>query len=431
MVQNALGIIMAGGAGSRLWPLTESRAKPAVPIAGKFRLIDIPISNCINSRVRKIFVLTQFNSTSLNEHISRTYFFAPFSEDYVQILAAQQTAENKDWYQGTADSVRQNLRYFMGKNIDYHLILAGDHLYSMDYQKLFDFHIEKRADVTIGVLPVKRSQTAGFGVLKMNQNCAITDFVEKPQTDEALKDFSVPAQWIKDRGFNTETVEDDAFIGSMGIYVFNRNVLDELLNECNHADFGKGIIPYAIQNRKVFGYLFNGYWEDVGTIGSFYNAMMDLVAPVPRFNFYEAKRPIYTRPRYLAGAKIGGCHVCQSIVNDGAILEECQVVNSMVGIRSLVKTNALVHHSVLMGADYYESAEDLKENKEKGIPDVGIGPNSVIERAIIDKNARIGAGVKILNRNRDKEIREENYVIRDGIVIVPKNGIIPPGAEIG
>lgn len=428
MEQNLLGIIMAGGAGSRLWPLTESRAKPAVPIAGKFRLIDIPISNCINSNIRKIFVLTQFNSTSLNKHISRTYFFAPFSDAFVQILAAQQTVENNDWYQGTADSVRQNLRYFMGKSVDYHLILAGDHLYSMDYRKLLKFHIEKKADVTIGVLPVTREQTAGFGVLKMNKDSAITDFVEKPQTDEALKGYNVPSQWMKDRGFD---IDGDAYLGSMGIYIFNRDVMSDLLNECEHADFGKGIIPYAIQNRKVFGYVFDGYWEDVGTIGSFYSAMMDLVAPVPKFNFYEATRPIYTRPRYLAGAKIGGCHVCQSIVNDGTILEECQVINSMVGIRSIVKTNAQIHHSVLMGSDYYETLDDIEENMKKGVPDVGIGKNAVIERAIIDKNARIGEGVQILDRNREHEVREENYVIRDGIVIIPKNGVIPAGTIIG
>jgi len=428
MLANVLGIIMAGGAGSRLWPLTQDRAKPAVPIAGKFRLIDIPISNCINSNIRKIFILTQFNSVSLNRHITRTYFFAPFSEGFVQILAAQQTLEHADWYQGTADSVRKNLRFFMNKNIDFHLILAGDHLYSMDYRDLVKFHIGKKADVTVGVLPVPHDKTDIFGILKMNKYSKITDFIEKPTDEKTLHPFKVPEAWIKNQGFN---LENPPFIGSMGIYLFNKNVLAELLNECQLADFGKNIIPYAIKTRKVFGYLYNGYWEDVGTIGSFYNAMMDLVSPVPKFNFYEAERPIYTRPRYLPGAKITGCHVCRSIINEGAILEECHIEDSMIGIRSRVKEGSRITQSIIMGRDYYETEDDQVENKRLNRPDAAIGQNCIIERAIIDKNARIGDNVKILNKNREKEIQEKNFVIKEGIVIIPKNGIIPAGTEIG
>lgn len=428
MRQNVAAIIMAGGAGSRLWPLTATRAKPAVPIAGKFRLIDIPISNCINSAIRKIFVLTQFNSVSLNKHITRTYAFAPFSDGFVQILAAQQTMKNKNWYQGTADSVRQNMNFFLGKGIEYQLILAGDHLYSMDYEKLIQFHQAKNSDITVGVLPVTREQVPGFGVLKLDDHSTITDFIEKPQTDKAAEPFRAPAEWMRKLGFDPDKTP---YIGSMGIYVFNRKVLEEVLTDCNHEDFGKGVIPYAIKTRKVTGYLFDGYWEDIGTIGSFYNTMMDLVSPMPQFNFYEGVRPIYTRPRYLPGAKITGCHVCRSIINDGAILEESFVEDSMIGIRSHIRTGARILRSIIMGADYYESEDDLKDNEEHSRPPIGIGRGCVIERAIIDKNARLGEGVQILDRNREQEVREDNYVIRDGIVIIPKNAILPSGTIIG
>ncbi|NQT25074.1 glucose-1-phosphate adenylyltransferase [candidate division KSB1 bacterium] len=428
MNENVASVIMAGGAGSRLWPLTENRAKPAVPIAGKFRLIDIPISNCINSGIRKMFVLTQFNSVSLNRHITHTYFFAPFSEGFVQILAAQQTPDSKNWYQGTADSVRQMFRYFNAKTYDYHLILAGDHLYSMDYSKLIEFHKEKGADITVGVLPVVKEQASGFGILKMNDKSIITDFIEKPKEDKELDPYHAPPDWMRKLGFDPD---ETPFIGSMGIYVFNRKVLEDVLTECEHEDFGKGVIPYAIRHKKVFGYLFDGYWEDIGTIGSFFQTMMDLVSPMPKFNFYESKRPIYTRPRYLPGAKVAGCHICRSIINEGAILEESFIEDSMIGIRGRIHTGAKVLHSVVMGADYYETAEDLEENLVLGRPAVGIGKDSVIERAIIDKNARLGDGVQILDRNRAEEVRESNYVIRDGIVIIPKNAIIPAGTIIG
>jgi len=428
MLQNVSGIIMAGGAGSRLWPLTKNRAKPAVPLAGKFRLIDIPISNCINSGIRRIFVLTQFNSVSLNRHITQTYFFAPFSEGFVQILAAQQTAETKDWYQGTADSVRKNLRYLMWKGMDYHLILAGDHLYSMDYRDLLNYHIESKADVTVGVLPVTDQQVSGFGILKLNKRGQIVDFIEKPDKETNLDPYRAPVDWMKQKGFDPA---EKPYLGSMGIYIFNRDVLADLLNECKHEDFGKGVIPYAIRTRKVFGYVFGGYWEDVGTIGSYYEAMMDLVQPIPKFNFYQAKRPIYTRPRYLPGAKISGCHVCRTVINEGAILEESYIEDSMIGIRSRIRKGAKITHSVILGRDFYETNEDLKENEKQGIPDTGIGFDCVIEKAIIDKNARIGPNVKILDQGRDREVETENYSIKDGIVIVPKNAIIMPGEVIG
>jgi len=428
MIANVLGIIMAGGQGSRLWPLSKDRAKPAVPLAGKFRLIDIPISNCINSEIRKIFVLTQFNSTSLNVHLARTYFFAPFSEGFVQILAAQQTTENKDWYQGTADSVRKNLRYFMGKGIDRHLILAGDHLYSMDYRKLLAFHEEKKAEVTVGVLPVPAKEAGGFGILKLDTDSHIIDFTEKPQDEAVLAPFRIQADWLTSMGFHPENTP---YLGSMGIYVFNRETLSEILTECDHADFGKGIIPHAINTRKVYGYIFNGYWEDVGTIGSYYNAMMDLLAPLPKFNFYTAEHPIYTRPRYLPGAKIAGCHICRTVINEGAIVEECEIEDCMIGIRSRIRKGSRIIRSVLLGRDFYETEANLKENKELGRPDTGIGKDCVIEKAIIDKNARIGDGVKILDKNRETNQSFEDYVIRDGIVIVPKNATIPPGTVIG
>jgi glucose-1-phosphate adenylyltransferase len=428
MLQNVLGIIMAGGAGSRLWPLTRDRAKPAVPIAGKFRLIDIPISNCINSNIRKIFVLTQFNSTSLNRHITRTYFFAPFSEGFVQILAAQQTIENRDWYQGTADSVRKNLRYFMNKNVDYHLILAGDHLYAMDYRKLLEFHIAKDADVTIGVLPVKANQAREFGILKVDQQSRIIDFIEKPRTDDELASYLLSKSQVKSMQIDLET---DICIASMGIYMFNKQVLSDLLTESHHTDFGKGIVPYAIQKKRVFGYLFKGYWEDIGTIGSFYSTMMDLVAPVPKFNFYQAQFPIYTRPRYLPGAKITDCRVCRSVINEGAIIEECHIEDSLIGIRARIRKGSKIMQSLIMGRDFYETEEDLSENIRLNRPDTGIGKDCLIEGAIIDKNARIGDGVQILNQNRDRDVEENNYVIREGVVVVSKNSMIPPGTVIG
>jgi len=427
MIQNTIAIIMAGGAGSRLYPLTKMRAKPAVPIAGKFRLIDIPISNCLNSNIRQMFVLTQFNSESLNRHLSRTYFFSPFSPGFVQILAAQQTIEHTDWYQGTADSVRKNLQYFMGKHNQYHLILAGDHLYSMDYQELLAFHLDKKADITVGVLPVPRERTPEFGILKLDRNSRITNFTEKPGSEPALKPFAPTQAWLKENDFEGGNI----YLGSMGIYLFSRKVLEELLAGTDHADFGKGIIPHAIKDKNVYGYLFRGYWEDVGTIGSFYKVMMDLVAPVPKFNFYEADRPIYTRPRYLPGAKITGCQMSRSVINEGAILEECRIEDSMIGLRTRIKSGARISRSVIMGRDYFENPEDHEENERQGRPDAAIGRDCVIEKAIIDKNARIGNGVQILDRNRGNDEEKENWVIREGIVIVPKDAVIEPGTVIG
>ncbi|MBN1893237.1 glucose-1-phosphate adenylyltransferase [bacterium] len=426
-MHNTIAIIMAGGAGSRLYPLTKMRAKPAVPIAGKFRLIDIPISNCLNSGLRQMFVLTQFNSESLNRHLSRTFFFSPFSSGFVQILAAQQTIEHTDWYQGTADSVRKNLQYFMGKHNHFHLILAGDHLYSMDYQKLLAFHVEQNADITVGVLPVLKQQAAEFGILKLDKNSRITRFIEKPRTDSALKPFAPAQAWLKENNLEGE----DIYLGSMGIYLFSRKVLEELLEGTVHADFGKGIIPHAINGKRVFGYLFRGYWEDVGTIESFYRAMMDLVAPIPKFNFYAADRPIYTRPRYLPGAKVTGCHLIRSVINEGAILEECTIEDSMIGLRARIKQGARISRSVIMGRDYFENPEDHEENQRLGRPDASIGRDCVIEKAIIDKNARIGNGVQILDRNRGENKETENWVIREGIVIVPKDAVIEPGTVIG
>jgi glucose-1-phosphate adenylyltransferase len=375
-----------------------------------------------------MFILTQFNSESLNRHLSRTYFFAPFSEGFVQILAAQQTMENAEWYQGTADSVRKNLQYFMGKSIDYHLILAGDHLYSMDYQNLLEFHVFNQADVTVGVLPVRQERVSEFGILKMDRENRITDFIEKPKTEQAQEPFRLQDDFARERKLDPA---ETPFIGSMGIYLFNRKVLSELLTETDHADFGKGLIPHAIKSKRVYGCLFRGYWEDVGTIGSFYRAMMDMVAPVPKFNFYEADRPIYTRPRYLPGAKITECHVCRSIINEGVVLEECRIEDSMIGLRSRVKQGSKISRSVIMGRDYFETEEDHEMNRRLGRPDAAIGHNCVIEKAIIDKNARIGDCVQILEKNREKDLETDNWVIREGIVIVPKDAIIPSGTIIG
>ncbi len=428
MTRNVAAIIMAGGAGERLWPLTAKRAKPAVPIAGKFRLIDVPISNCLHSEISRIFVLTQYMSRSLNQHVAATYHFDPFRGGFVQILAAQQTPESSAWYQGTADAVRRNLQYFDAPQNERFLILAGDHLYSMDFRKLIDWHLRCKADVTVSAIPVSRAVAHRYGILKANIRGRITKFIEKPTDPADIESLLVPPEVLANFGVPSNGRE---LIASMGIYVFERRTLFDILSESTEEDFGKGIIPYAIKTRKVYAYLFDGYWEDIGTISSFYEAMLDLTRPVPKFNFYTQRAPIFTRPRYLPGAKITASLIERTILADGSIVEQCEIKDSILGIRSIVRSGTRIYASIIMGADYYETDQERQEATAQGIPEIGIGHNCFIERAIIDKNARIGANVHILNRNREGFVKAENFVIREGIVIVPKNAIIPPGTVIG
>jgi glucose-1-phosphate adenylyltransferase len=428
MTRNVAAIIMAGGAGERLWPLTAKRAKPAVPIAGKFRLIDVPISNCLHSEINRIFVLTQYMSRSLNQHVAATYHFDPFRGGFVQILAAQQTPESSAWYQGTADAVRRNLQYFDAPNNERFLILAGDHLYSMDFRKFIDWHVRSKAEVTVSAIPVSRSVAHRYGILKTNAKGRITKFIEKPSDPAQIESLLVPPEILAK--FNVPS-NGRELIASMGIYVFERQTLFDILSESTEEDFGKGIIPYAIKTRKVYAYLFDGYWEDIGTISSFYEAMLDLTRPVPKFNFYTQRAPIFTRPRYLPGAKITASLIERTILADGSIVEQCEIKDSILGIRSIVRSGTRIYASIIMGADYYETDQERQAAGAQGIPEIGIGHNCLIERAIIDKNARIGASVQILNRNREGFVKADNFVIRDGIVIVPKNAIIPPGTVIG
>ncbi|NOX38485.1 MAG: glucose-1-phosphate adenylyltransferase [Calditrichaeota bacterium] len=419
-------MILAGGQGTRLYPLTKLRSKPAVPIAGKFRLIDIPISNCLNSNFRQIFICTQFSAESLHRHIFMTYRFDNFTKDFITILSAQQTLDNRDWYQGTADAVRQNLR-FIRRYGDHVLILSGDHLYRMDYRKFVEFHIQKDADITISVIPVERSQASQFGIMKVDPYARIVDFKEKPRDEATLDAMRTSESVFHQFGIHSN---NRTHLASMGVYVFKKPVLFELLESTSFEDFGRDVIPYAIQKKNVFAYFFDDYWEDIGTIKSFFKAHMDLVAPLPRFNFYDEERPIYTHPRFLPGAKLLESDVQYAILCDGSIINKSYIRNTIVGIRSVVRKNSVLERVVMMGADYFETPEQKAENVRLGRPHIGVGENCIIRNAIIDKNARIGNHVKIINERGIENEDRENYVIRDGIVVIPKNAVIPDNTVI-
>jgi len=420
--QQTLAIIMGGGAGSRLFPLTKDRSKPAVPLGGKYRLVDIPISNCLNSGLRSIYILTQFNSMSLHRHIQASYKFDNFSRSFVDILAAQQTPEGSEWYQGTADAVRQNMRYFLERPFDYYLILSGDQLYRMDFRTLLHQHIRSGAEITLATKPVARPQASDFGIMQSDSNRRIVRFVEKPKVDDAiLDDLKLGPELLSSIGAEPE---EELFQASMGIYVFNRDVLVECLANDEMVDFGKHIIPHAIKGRQVSGYIFNDYWEDIGTIRAFYEANLDLTDLLPKYSFFDASAPIYTHPRFLPGSKMNGAALRQSIVADGCIISDAHIERSVIGVRSVIRTGATIRNSIIMGADYYETDPTTVL---RGVPPIGIGRNCVIDRAIIDKNARIADGVVITPEGKPPELDAGNYFIRDGIVVVPKNAVIPAG----
>ena len=423
-MKRVLGIILGGGAGTRLYPLTKLRAKPAVPLAGKYRLIDIPVSNCINSDILKIYVLTQYNSASLNRHISRTYNFSGFSEGFVEVLAAQQTAENPNWFQGTADAVRRYMWIMQDWDVDEYLILSGDHLYRMDYSQFVKRHRETNADITLSVVPVDGSRASDFGLMKMDNDGRIISFKEKPKGAE-LESMQVDTTRL---GLTPEQAKETPYIASMGIYVFKKSVLEKLLQDLpDQTDFGKEIIPNAAKDYNIQAYLHEGYWEDIGTIEAFYKANLALTQqPQPPFSFYDEKAPIYTRPRYLPPTKLLDCHITESIIGEGCIVKECRINHSVLGIRSRIEAGCIIEDSLLMGADYYEPFAERVIN-EKGAVPMGIGADSMIRKAIIDKNARIGRKVQIINKDRVSEASREDqgFFIRSGIVVVMKNALIP------
>ena len=432
-MQNIATIILGGGRGTRLYPLTQNRAKPNVPIAGKFRLIDIPMSNCIHSGLEEIFILTQFNSASLNRHIAQTYHFDSFSQRSVRILVAQQTYANSDWYQGTADAVRQNLSYLIQpkKEPAHVLILAGDHLYRMDYQKMIDYHLITGADITVGTIPVPRYQASRFGILKEESNGLISHFVEKPQTEAELIDLSIGSQGDKRHACRTTPdVAAKPFLASMGIYVFKTAVLMEKLEDETNVDFGKDILPKSIDQNAVYAYPFDGYWEDIGTIKSFYEANLGLLGSRPQFNFYDESLPIYTYRYHLPSTKVNQSYIFDSLLAEGSIIDRSEIIRSIIGLRGIVCSDTQIESSIVMGASYYESAEQMAQNTQRGIPPIGIGSGCAIRNAIIDKNARIGDEVILVNKYGIEHADAENYSIRDSIIVIPKDAVVPSGTII-
>jgi len=419
---STLAIIMGGGAGTRLFPLTKDRAKPAVPLAGKYRLVDIPISNCINSGVRQVFVLTQYNSASLNRHISRTYNFDQFQRGFVEVLAAQQTPEGERWYQGTADAVRKNLRYFLEGDHEYYLILSGDQLYRMDFRQVMSQHLASKADITIATLPVNAQDATGFGIMKTDTEGRIHEFVEKPKDPEVLKSLEMPEATL--RALSLPATEP-RYQASMGIYVFNRKTLVECLDN-DLMDFGKNIIPGALKKYHVNAYNFQGYWEDIGTIRSFFNANLDLCKLVPQYDFFDSTAPIFTHARFLPATKINGARIREALISDGCIITDAHVETAVVGVRAIIESGTTIRETIIMGADFYAGAAGTDPNHAPP----GIGRNCRIERAIIDKNVHIGDNVVITPEGKPDHMDGENFYIRDGIVVVPKGAVIPAGTWI-
>lgn len=429
-MKRVLGIILGGGAGTRLYPLTKLRAKPAVPLAGKYRLIDIPVSNCINSEINKIYVLTQFNSASLNRHLTRAYSFGALSDGFVEVLAAQQTRDRPDWFQGTADAVRQYLWLLAEWDIDEFIILSGDHLYRMDYGLFIDRHRETNADITLSVIPIDERRASSFGLMNIDDKGRVVDFSEKPKGD-ALTAMQVDTTKL---GLTPDEARQKPYIASMGIYVFKKQALIDLLEKnSEQTDFGKEIIPGAAKDYNIQAYLFDDYWEDIGTIEAFFEANLALtMQPKPAFSFYDEKYPIYTRSRYLPPTKLLNCKVSESIIGEGCILKNCEIGHSVLGIRSRVESDCKIEDTLVMGADYYEPFAERQSGLQNGQVPIGIGEGSTIRRAIVDKNARIGKKVLILNKDRVEEAdrESEGFYIRSGVVVVLKNAVIPDNTVI-
>jgi len=416
-MNDVLTIVLGGGRGTRLFPLTHQRSKPAVPIGGKYRLIDIPLSNCLHAGLKRIYVLTQFNSASLNRHIAKTYHLDMFSDGFVEVLAAEQTPEGEKWFQGTADAVRQATRHFRNTDAEYYLILAGDHIYRMDFAELIDAHIERNADITIAAQPVTPDEATQMGIFRFDDEGQITGFEEKPKADR-LEDMGSSAP----RHSPAELSSDKPFVASMGIYVFSRDVLHEVLAQSAAVDFGREIIPQALSTHRVHHHLYRGFWADVGTVQSFYDVNLMLTRRGAPFNFFHPKRPIYGQPVFLPAARIHDSHLDESLVAEGAYLDTCDVRSSIVGIRSTIMKGAHVSRSILLGADFYDEAPgDLPQ---------GIGRDAVLDRVIVDKNARIGHGARLVNERGIENADGDGYYIRGGIIIVPKGGVVKPGTVV-
>jgi len=416
-MNDVLTIVLGGGRGTRLFPLTHLRSKPAVPIGGKYRLIDIPLSNCLHAGLKRIFVLTQFNSASLNRHITKTYHLDMFSDGFVEVLAAEQTPEGEKWFQGTADAVRQATRHFRNVDAEYYLILAGDHIYRMDFAELIDAHIERNADITIAAQPVSADDATQMGIFRFDPDGQVTGFEEKPKAERLAEiGSSAPRHSPADLG------TDKPFLASMGIYVFSRDVLHDVLAQSAAVDFGKEIIPAALQTHRVHHYLYRGFWADVGTVQSFYDVNLMLTRRGAPFNFFHPKRPIYGQPVFLPAARLHDSHLDEALVAEGAYLDTCDVRSSIVGIRSTIMRGAKVTRSILLGADYYDEGPSE-------LP-MGIGRDAVLDRVIVDKNARIGHGAKLVNERGIENADGDGYYIRGGIIIVPKGGVVKPGTIV-
>jgi glucose-1-phosphate adenylyltransferase len=424
--RDVISVILGGGAGTRLFPLTKDRSKPAVPLAGKYRIVDIPISNCLNSGLKRIFLLTQFNSSSLHRHIQQSYHFDEFSNGFVEIMAAQQTPQSEAWYQGTADAVRQNLQHFGNAPHKYVLILSGDQLYRMNFRTVLEQHINTGADVTVATIPVSRTDARSFGIMQIDGEERITRFVEKPQEDALIDTLKMDGSIRSKLGIYGG---DDLLLASMGIYVFNRDVLEKALAG-KHVDFGKHIIPNLISTGRLFSYVYQGYWEDIGTIKAFFDANLDLVNEIPKFNFFDTQAPIYTHARYLPASKIVRGHFERTAIADGCIIVDAKIEHSIIGIRSRIEAGAVIKDSIIMGLDDYETPEETQVGIARGIPPLGIGRNTHIERAIVDKNARIGDNVHLTPEGKPENFDGDGYYIRDGIVVVPKGGIIRSGTKL-
>jgi glucose-1-phosphate adenylyltransferase len=424
--RDVIAVIMGGGAGTRLYPLTKDRAKPAVPLAAKYRLVDIPISNCINSGLRRVFLLTQFNSSSLHRHVQQSYRFDDYTRGFVEIMAAQQTTQNMGWYQGTADAVRQNLVHFDTHAHDLVLILSGDQLYRMDYRRILQQHRASYADVTVATIPVRSEAAKSFGIMQIDGERRITRFVEKPKEEALLQSLKLEDPTLSTLGVHTS---DDLYLASMGIYVFNRSVLAKAL-EGEEMDFGKDIIPQLIKKMRLFAYIYQGYWEDIGTIRAFYDANLDLCESMPKFNFFDVDAPIYTRARYLPATKINRSRVERAVIADGCIIIDANIEHSIIGIRSRINSGTTIRDSILMGQDYYETDAQILSAEARQIPRIGIGLNSHIERCIVDKNARIGNNVRISPEGKPANVDGDFYNIRDGVVVIPKGAVVPDNTVI-
>ena len=413
-----LCVILGGGRGTRLFPLTKERCKPSAPLFGKYRLIDIPVSNCLNSGFNRIYVLTQFLSESLNKHINRTYKMDPFSRGFIEIMAAEQSMENTDWFQGTADAVRRCMKHFNNPSIKYILVLSGDQLYKMDLREMYDYHKDKGAEVTVACNCVGSKDVTGLGVMGIDDESKINKFVEKPEDVSKVDDMAVGSG------------KNKRFLSSMGIYLFNKQALVDLLSDEKKIDFGREIIPDAVNTKKTFAFLFNGYWRDIGTIKTFYEENLSLTESLPPLDMFDEKWLIYTRSRYLSPAKFEDSHVVKSIVSEGAIVLSSKILHSIIGLRFRVGSGSAIEDTIAMGCDYYETVEEIKKNESEGIPDMGVGHDCIIKKAILDKNVRIGDNVKILNDKGVENFDGENYHIRDGIVIIPKGAVVPSGTVI-